>query len=88
MFRDKGEFVCPQCKENILHEDYSHSETFLQLSYFKRLFNFEKWMAKINSEMKAKGEIFLIPEIRNLVLSKLEASFDKFFIYIFFRRRP
>ena len=48
-FSDQGEQICPvpTCGNDLLQPEYSYSDLYLQLQYYERLFNKEKWKNKI-----------------------------------------
>lgn len=58
-YNSKGDFICPQCRENVLNVEYSFSDLYLQILYYQRLFNYEKWKQKLDSDMKAQGILLL-----------------------------
>lgn len=49
-YNSKGDFVCPKCRDNVLTVEYAYSDLYLQLLYYQRLFNHEKWKTKIQLE--------------------------------------
>ena len=56
-FSDHGEQICPvpTCGNDVLQPEYSYSDLYLQLQYYERLFNKEKWKNKISLD-KGKTE--------------------------------
>ena len=60
-FSDQGEQICPvpTCGNDLLQPEYSYSDLYLQLQYYERLFNKEKWKNKITLDKGIKTYLYL-----------------------------